>query len=76
MVPRSGEAATGAFGVVEVAGAAVEVAIGAATAGRASAWTSSLRIHPPTPVPLTVARFTPSSEASFLTIGVTYASDG
>ena len=73
VVPRNGEAAT------EVAGrcAGVDAATGAdgedgATgAFGAAAWTSSLRIRPPTPVPVTVARFTPSSDASLRTIGVT-----
>ena len=73
-MPRSGEAATGALGA-EV-GAAEDVATGAGAAGRASASTSSLRIRPPTPVPFTFARFTPNSDASFRTIGVTYASAG
>ena len=44
-------------------------------AGRADS-TSSLRIRPPTPVPLTLAKFTPSSDANLRTIGVTYASAG
>ena len=79
VVPRSGDAATGAalFGALTFAELDGETgATGAAATGLAAACTSSFLILPPTPVPLTLARFTPSSEANFLTIGVTYASDG
>ena len=77
VVPRSGE--TGTVDVLRWAGASD--ATGAETAGAetgatgaafgAADCTSSLRIRPPTPVPVTLARFTPSSEASLRTIGVT-----
>ena len=39
-----------------------------------AARTSSLRILPPTPVPLTLLKSTPLSLASLRTIGVTYES--
>ncbi len=78
-MPRSGdteigadEAAGAACGVeagVEVGGAlSVALALGAAAS------TSSLRIRPPIPVPLTFERSTPFSDANLRTIGVTYAS--
>ena len=69
MVPRNGDAATGAD-----TRAGVEATEAAAAAGAlvgTSACTSSLRILPPMPVPLTDARFTPRSLASLRTIGVT-----
>ena len=47
------------------------VAVGVAAARGVAAKISSLRILPPTPVPLIVARFTPASAANFRTIGVT-----
>ena len=68
-MPRSGETATtGAFAVVgaDATGAAATGAV-----GRERASTSSLRILPPIPVPLTCARLTPSSDASLRTRGVT-----
>ncbi len=70
-MPRSGETATGAA----LRGAAGAVAAGAvatdAAAGRgAAAITSSFLIRPPTPVPFTLERSTPFSDANFLTIGV------
>jgi len=46
-------------------------ATAAGAAGRARASTSSRRILPPIPVPFTCARFTPSSDASLRTRGVT-----
>ena len=72
VVPRSGDTATdwvrtslGAEKVCAAADAATWV-------GRdTAAITSSFRILPPTPVPLTRERSTPFSLASFLTIGVT-----
>ena len=68
VVPRSGDAATGD----EVRGAdGAADATGAAAVGLAAASTSSRRMRPPMPVAFTVARFTPSSDASFRTIGVT-----
>ena len=72
VVPRSGDAATGADALTgaEAAGAAADD--GAAdTFFGARASISSLRILPPIPVPLTEARFTPRSLASLRTIGVT-----
>ena len=75
-VPRSGETAIGVFGADEVvayeAGAfEITWADGAEAAAGAAAKISSLRIRPPTPVPLMVARFTPASAANLRTIGVT-----
>ena len=71
VVPRSGETGTddglAAEGAAAV-GAGSEY-VGAAGFERAS--TSSRRIRPPIPVPLTFARFTPSSFASLRTRGVT-----
>ena len=78
-MPRSGETEIGvdeagcaagvncgAEGVEEVGGAvSVVAALGAAAS------TSSLRIRPPIPVPLTFDRSTPFSDANFRTIGVT-----
>ena len=71
VVPRRGDAATGAaaFTGAEAAGATEAGAAGAFFGARASI--SSLRILPPIPVPLTDARFTPRSFASLRTIGVT-----
>ena len=69
VVPRSGETAIGPRGATAVE--AITVAVGVAAARGVAAKISSLRIRPPTPVPLTVARFTPASAANFLTIGVT-----
>ena len=66
-------AVAGAAGGVETVG--VEAAAAGAAFGAADC-TSSLRIRPPTPVPVILERFTPSSEASLRTIGVTYASSG
>ena len=69
VVPRRGDTA--------IVGADVRGAelIGAATTGAdflgAAISTSSRRIRPPIPVPLTTARFTPSSEANLRTSGVT-----
>ena len=71
MVPRSGETATGA---------ALDAVTGAAETGElwnvgaalgAAAKTSSLRIRPPIPVPLTFERSTLFSAANLRTIGVT-----
>ena len=67
VVPRNGETATAAG--LEAVGAFV--ATGAAEAGFESASTSSRRMRPPIPVPLTWARLTPKSLASFRTRGVT-----
>ena len=72
VVPRSGETASGPRGAAAVE--AITVAVGVAAARGVAAKISSLRILPPTPVPLIVARFTPASAANFRTIGVTYAS--
>ena len=73
VVPRNGDALT--TWLVRAADGAE--ATGAETAaGFAAASISSRRIRPPIPVPVTVERLTPSSEASFLTIGVTYESEG
>ena len=71
VVPRRGETA--------IVGAEVRVADAVAATGAAEATTgagaacstSSRRIRPPSPVPFTFARFTPSSEASLRTSGVT-----
>ena len=70
VVPRSGDVATTGAAAERCAGAAVVVETGAALLG-AAASTSSLRIRPPTPEPLTLARFTPRSLANLRTIGVT-----
>ena len=68
VVPRSGDAATGE----DVRGAeGVDGTDDATAAGLAAASTSSRRIRPPIPVPRTEARFTPRSDASLRTIGVT-----
>ena len=69
VVPRSGETAT--TGGLAADGVEATEATAAGAAGRAKASTSSRRILPPIPVPLTCARFTPSSEASLRTRGVT-----
>ena len=75
VVPRSGETAIAALGRVAL-GADAETEVvdatddGAVTRG-AAASTSSLRMRPPTPVPLTRERSTPLSAASLRTIGVT-----
>ena len=69
VVPRSGETATADLGVVFVE--AITCAVGVAAARGVAAKISSFLIRPPTPVPLTFARSTPASIASFLTIGVT-----
>ena len=63
VVPRSGEVATTGAAAERCAGAAVVVETGAALFGEAAS-TSSLRILPPIPVPLTLARFTPRSFAN------------
>ena len=71
VVPRSGEVATGAD-VRDADGAdGAADATGVTAVCLAAASTSSRRIRPPIPVAFTVARFTPSSDASFRTIGVT-----
>ena len=70
VVPRSGDVAMTGAAAERCAGAAVVVETGAALFG-AAASTSSLRIRPPIPVPLTFARFTPRSLANLRTIGVT-----
>ncbi len=62
VVPRRGDAATGADDFA--AGAAGALGAAATGAGLAEARTSSLRIRPPTPVPLTFARLTPCSLAN------------
>ena len=62
-VDRTGDAAAAA-GDADATGAAT-------AAGFAAASTSSRRTRPPIPDPLIEERLTPSSEASFLTIGVT-----
>ena len=69
VVPRRGDTAIVGANVrgAELTGAA---ATGADFLGAASS-TSSRRIRPPMPVPLTEARFTPSSEANLRTRGVT-----
>ena len=67
-MPRSGETATGAFGAEDWV---VVVTEAVAAAGLAAASISSFLILPPTPVPRTCERLTPSSLASFRTIGVT-----
>ena len=61
----TGAAALGADTEFDCAGAAAagDFAIAAAT--------SSLRIRPPIPVPVTCERSTPFSDANFRTIGVT-----
>ena len=70
VVPRSGDTAiVGAE--VRTADAATGAAETAATGAGAACSTSSRRIRPPIPVPFTFARFTPSSEASLRTSGVT-----
>ena len=69
VVPRSGDTAAGAE--LLVAGAAGAAGAAATGAGLAAARTSSLRIRPPTPVPLTLARLTPCYLANCRTIGVT-----
>jgi len=74
VVPRSGDEVTLDFGVVLAE--AITCAVGVAAALGVAAKISSLRIRPPTPVPLIVAKFTPASAANFLTMGVTYASSG
>ena len=76
LVPRSGETETAAALVVAGADATGAGADATGAAGRASASTSSRRILPPIPVPVTCARLTPSSVASLRTSGVTYASAG
>ena len=72
VVPRSGETATtGGLAADGVDATDATDATAAGAAGRAKASTSSRRILPPIPVPLTCARFTPSSDASLRTRGVT-----
>jgi hypothetical protein len=68
VVPRSGLISTSA-GAEFAAGVDVGGVTEAEDLIRAS--TSSLRIRPPIPVPVTLERSTPLSFASFLTIGVT-----
>ena len=75
---RAGAAGAGAAGPAGVAGAGADAAAARASAAllvssaaAAAFWTSSLRMRPPTPVPLTAARSTPLSRASLRTIGVT-----
>ena len=73
-MPRNGDAATGVDGRAGAEDVGAETAGAAAAIGAfagASACTSSFRILPPIPVPLTDARFTPRSLASLRTIGVT-----
>ena len=72
VVPRSGETSTGAAlaGAAGAAGAACAAAAFSAAAFSAAASTSCLRMRPPTPVPVTVARSTPFSAASLRTSGV------
>ena len=69
VVPRRGETAI-AGAELRTAAATGAATTGADLAGAASS-TSSRRIRPPMPVPLTKARFTPSSEANLRTSGVT-----
>ncbi|CAB5146766.1 unannotated protein [freshwater metagenome] len=72
VVPRRGETAIGArFAGVEDAAEVTAERVGEAATLGAAAKISSLRIRPPTPVPLIVARFTPDSAANLRTIGVT-----
>ena len=72
--PRSGETSrVGAFLAAARGGRGRSRSAAAAFAASAAARTSCLRIRPPTPVPLTVARSTPFSAASLRTSGVTYA---
>ena len=68
-MPRRGEVATTELAAGALTAAGAEEA-GALLLG-AAASTSSFRMRPPIPVPLTDARFTPNSEASLRTIGVT-----
>ena len=72
VVPRSGDTETGAALCVVALGATAAGALwnGAAALG-AAANTSSLRIRPPIPVPLTFERSTLFSAANLRTIGVT-----
>jgi hypothetical protein len=71
VVPRSGEVAMTGAAAERCAGAATAVVEAAAALFGAADSTSSLRIRPPIPVPLTLARFTPRSLANLRTIGVT-----
>ena len=73
VVPRRGETAIGAavLGALGVATAGADGEVEGAAGRATAASTSSLRILPPTPVPLTRVRSTPFSAANFLTIGVT-----
>ncbi len=84
VVPRSvdgsialaGAAGAGAAawlaGCPSAAGAAAAAAGCCSRCTRAASITSCFRIRPPTPVPATVARFTPCSAASLRTSGVMY----
>ena len=71
VVPRRGETATGAALDCETGAAATGAFWNAAAALGAAAKTSSLRIRPPIPVPLTFERSTLFSAANLRTIGVT-----
>ena len=74
VVPRSVDTAPGADLDAEGAEGAEAIGAGAeyvGATGFATDSTSSRRIRPPIPVPLTVARLIPSSFASFRTRGVT-----
>ena len=72
VVPRSGEGVMdAAAGWVEAAAAGAAPPAAGALADSAAASTSCLRIRPPTPVPLTLARSTPCWVASLRTSGVT-----
>ena len=70
VVPRNGETATGAA-LAEATGAAATGELWGTAALGAAAKTSSLRIRPPMPVPLTFERSTLFSAANLRTIGVT-----
>ena len=72
VVPRNGEATTGFAGALVATDPELCDAEGVGVLIAAS--TSSFLIRPPIPVPRTLARLTPLSDANFLTIGVTYAS--
>src|ERR1019366_6666229 len=74
VVPRSAEATIGVLVLDGTDGAGVPVITGAGAAGLMTARMSSLRIRPPMPEPVTMARSTPCSFANWRTIGVTYES--
>ena len=72
MVPRNGDVLmTGADRTGDDVTGDADVTGAATAAGFAAASTSSRRTRPPIPDHLIEERLTPSSEASFLTIGVT-----